>query len=334
MLALDRIGPEAKALAPILIEIFQATQDHSKAFKYGLVLPSTLLKVRQESISALGQVSTKGTQEHSPIFVQALQDKDAQVRKWGAWGLGRIRPESHEAIKMLLKNLDEPHQEAREKICWAIGHISPDAEGAVGLLFPHFTHKDKMVQETLFQVIKKIQTPDKLSALIRNLKNENVEMRRAATKLIGEMGKKGEKGAVELINAFQDSDSEVRQNAVWALGWIGANASLITPLLMEALEKEAWYVRACAAKSLGKLGPDAKEAVPALKNTLNDSDGNVQLETQQALLNIIGEIPSQETNASESSPFFKIILVLLLLLGGGFIFLIHYKNAQTQKEKH
>jgi HEAT repeat protein len=130
-----------------------------------------------------------------------------------------------------------------------------------------------------FSVEDWIKTTGELSTEILDkvLKGEDWHIRRAAAKVLGEMG---DATAIPLLSkALTDEDWHVRQAAAKALGEIG-NVTAI-PHLSKALMDEDWHVRRAAAQALGKIGDGT--AISLLSAALSDEDEDVREATAKAL---------------------------------------------------
>ena len=73
----------------------------------------------------------------------------------------------------------------------------------------------------------------------------------------------------KLIKQLRDQNEEVRWDAGYALGQIGKDA---VPALVQALQDENAKVRGSAAVALGEIGEGAVDAVSALIQALQDED--------------------------------------------------------------
>jgi len=155
-----------------------------------------------------------------------------------------------------------------------------------------------------------------LSVLISALQDEDDDVRRDATKALGEMGDSraveplivvlqededegvragaaealgvlGDIRAVEPLiqTLLEDGDRGVRESAAKALGLIGDNRA-VDPLIQVLLGDEEASVRAKAAEALGLIGDN--RAVEALTQALEDENSNVRYRAQKALDMILG----------------------------------------------
>jgi len=150
--------------------------------------------------------------------------------------------------------------------------------------------------------------PSAVPALIRALRDEDREVRLAATATLGRLGDlravdpligvlKDEDGAVRLtavlglrslqdprrveplITALKDDDSQVRSCAATVLGVLG-DPRAVDPLIA-ALRDEDRFVKRSAVWALGKLG-DAR-GVEALNELLDDEKADVRRAVKEAL---------------------------------------------------
>jgi HEAT repeat protein len=95
--------------------------------------------------------------------------------------------------------------------------------------------------------------------------------------------KLGTVGASALAKELRNEDAQVRQRAAIALAELGPKAKAAVPALISALRDPDPGVRRMAASALGEIGPDARRAVPALKNALKDENAQVEKDAAAAL---------------------------------------------------
>jgi HEAT repeat protein len=141
-----------------------------------------------------------------------------------------------------------------------------------------------------------------VSALVKQLKSDDPDLRRAAAKALAEAGADAKPAITALTEALKDKDLYVRRFAAQALGELGPDAASAVKPLTEALKDPKKEVAAAAATALGKIGAveplmtlagdtkkdaaarrkavealgmmkaDAKSAVPALMKALKDKE--------------------------------------------------------------
>jgi HEAT repeat protein len=125
--------------------------------------------------------------------------------------------------------------------------------------------------------------------LVKKLSSKDNEVRRAAAKELGELGKDAKPAVKPLIKALGDSDRFVRRFAAEALGSIGPDAKEAIPALSKLLNDSNQPVRQAAIKSIGKMG-DA--AIPALTKALSGTS-----DVQDIAITALGQLGSSAVEA-------------------------------------
>lgn len=112
-----------------------------------------------------------------------------------------------------------------------------------------------------------------VAGLIKNLRDKDPEVRRAAAKGLADAGAEAKPAVSALGDAVKkDKDMFVRRFAAQALGALGEDARDAIPALATALNDEKKEVAEASANALGKIGPSA---VPALMDVLKTGKGVV-----------------------------------------------------------
>jgi HEAT repeat protein len=91
-----------------------------------------------------------------------------------------------------------------------------------------------------------------------------------------------------LARQLKDGEVEDRRAAARALADLGAEAAPAVPALTTALKDRDLFVRRFSAQALGEIGPEARSALPALETALNDR----RKEVQEAAAFAIGKMGS------------------------------------------
>jgi len=150
--------------------------------------------------------------------VRSLEDPAPSVRIRAAAALREIGPPALPAAGRLgALALDDANQDARGATASALGRIDPDA--AAGLVAP----------------------------LLRGLAAGDVQGRRAAAVVLGNLGPVAKPAVPALVDALASDDALLRNRAVQALAAIGIPAASVVPALTRALDDPEFHVRHAAA---------------------------------------------------------------------------------------
>jgi HEAT repeat protein len=187
-------------------------------------------------------------------LIAVLKDSDSDVRKAGAWALGKIG--DARAAEPLIAALKDRNKDVRKAATKALGQIG-DARG-VEPLVAALKDTDLYVRYGAADALGQIGDARAVEPLIAALKDSDA--RWAVAEALGHIG---DARAIEpLIAALKNGSSSAGE----ALGRIG-DARAVAPLIA-ALKDGDWHVRGAAAEALGKIG-DAravKPLIPALKD--------------------------------------------------------------------
>ncbi len=112
--------------------------------------------------------------------------------------------------------------------------------------------------------------------LIKALKDENKEIRKAGINALGDI--KDNRAVEPLIEALKDENKDVRMFIPASLSAIGDNKA-VEPLI-EILKDKYWYVRINTARALGNLGDE--RAVQPLIEALKNENETVQVKSEDS----------------------------------------------------
>jgi len=193
--ALGAIGSEA---VPALIEALADEDEQVRRAAAGALrdmgpqagdaIPALIQTLRDKDVSmdaasALGEIGPQAI----PALVEAVDDRDAQVRRGAILALGFIGPEAKEAAPLIIQALEgDAEWLVRSGAANALGWIKPDASEAV-------------------------------PALVQALEDESEYVRSAAADALGEFGAQARDAIPALIEALGDEYSGLRSSAARAL---------------------------------------------------------------------------------------------------------------------
>ena len=132
--------------------------------------------------------------------------------------LASLGPASNAAVPFLVEQFHPTNREL-VSIGYALGAIGPLAGEAVPVLTNAFHSTNRIFRQTAARTLAKIAPdyPPLLPEMLMELKSEDVQRRRSACLVLGELGVSAKSGIAALRGATEDKDAEVRTNARWAL---------------------------------------------------------------------------------------------------------------------
>jgi len=202
--------------------------------------------------SALGTLGFE-SRDAIPALLQALEDKEAEIRAVVAEALGKIAVAEAQLSKRGLRT---------------------KAAYAALLFYSKVDHSDR-VQRAAAGALTKIgrlsaDDVDVLLAIVED-KNQPVPFRGAAAQVIGLLGPEAAKAASRLGRVVADREQgDARILAAYALGEIGADARTELGALVTALREGAPALQIAAAFALGEIGV-GRAAVPGLVEGLREA---------------------------------------------------------------
>jgi HEAT repeat protein len=228
-----------------------------------------------------------------PSLVEALKDKDPDVREAAAYAIGNIGPAAIGVVPSLIKALKDENPDVREAAIYALGGFGSAAASAIPALIKALKDKSWVVRVAAANTFEEMgpQAKAAVPALSKALKDKHPFVQEAAAISLGTMGPEAKAAVPALAKALEDEYSMVREAAARALGNIGPAAKGAVPALIKTLEEcECGYgVAVVVAKALGNIGPAAKAAVPALTEALNDEESDLRKAAAKAIEKIEGQ---------------------------------------------
>ncbi len=249
-------------------------------------------KVRDAIVFALGEIArsspeAKADRELEPIFVKALQDPDAHVRRSAAFAIGCIGSKAPATLTALDAVLGDSHAMVRQNAAYVLGQFGdlaiPSLKRALG-------DADSLVKRDAASSLMQIENADEVHKVVKDLYplcgDSNSEVRRAALNVLVRIVDHTDKDAIPSLQAvLTDRDLENRRNAAVALTNIGGPETLIAlPVLLEAAKDADVETRRQAVLGITNIGPTAAKAVPDLMRILvADRDAEVRRNAALAL---------------------------------------------------
>ena len=196
---------------PLRLDVLRALEEAGIVARLLRNAKSRLKWSRAHALRILGELKLP---QSIPTLLQALGDKDADVRNVAARSLGRMKLQAaEEALIALLGKHDQAVSARIAAICIEMG-------------------------------------PRTTPLLIKTLRDGIPKARFWAARILGEIA--DHRATRSLSEAVQDADADVRSAAVWAIGNIADSST--ASIVASHLSDPVWYVRAHAAEALGKIG--------------------------------------------------------------------------------
>jgi HEAT repeat protein len=251
-----------------------------------------------------------------PVHINALQDRDAAIRKKAATSLWLIGPEAIEATPALLVVLEDPDDGVRQAAARALGHCCPGTPAVIAGLVAVLKDKHAEVRAAAAGAFAEIWAAEKTSGdrtlvpklqfgnegsaeraagppdgtaeirgLTEVLNDPDPRVRREAARALTEAGPLAATAAERLAHlAGGDVDRDVRLQAVLALGNTGpAAAEVAVPALVGVLRNDSRDgIRGNAGWALGRIHAQAETVIPALveafiREEMNDTRGMIAM---------------------------------------------------------
>ena len=185
VLALGRIGPDAKAATAGLTELLKDND------------------VRWDACDVLRRIGPAAV----PALTTALKDQDENVRSAAAWALGLIGPEAKAAVPALAELIKDDNKDVRRNAFLALKRIGPATMQAfAGLL------NDNDFRRAAVSVLGQMGSAA-VPALTTAVANKDEEVRRTAAEALGLIGPEAKRAVPALAELLQDTDATVRKAA-------------------------------------------------------------------------------------------------------------------------
>ncbi len=300
--ALGKIGPNAKAAVPALLEgLYDEDKDpivgSCAAEALGKIGPHAVPAlvealnnehedVRSLAAKALGKIGpdAKAT---VPALLEALNDEDEDVRSLAAEALGKIGPD---AVPALVEALNNEHEDVRRHAARALGEIGPDAKAAVPVLLEVLNDEDEDVCECAAEALGKIG-PDAKAAvpILTEVLKRSSSVAIYAQYALAQITGTPQNYIAALVGLLQDRQyRKYDEDHDW---WYGSAVDIprllmeigkaAIPAVLEALQDEEPFVRRSAVRTLVEIAD--RTAIPALTKALKDRDEDVPTLAAEAL---------------------------------------------------
>jgi cyclophilin family peptidyl-prolyl cis-trans isomerase/HEAT repeat protein len=204
--------------------------------------------IRAEAVRAIGQLRAP---ESAELLLDLMSDPFPPVRAEALGALVRVDPER---FVVILSGLDaDKHWTVRAALATALAELP--VEVAAPVLEPLVRDADQRVLPAVLAALAKRKTPNAGAIALEFLKADDVVVRGAAARALGELKPEGAVDALKAAVRFAERDASytARAAALEALTAFGRSDS--EPALTAALGDKDWAVRLKAAELLRGLDP-------------------------------------------------------------------------------
>lgn len=195
-----------------------------------------------------------------PLLLDALLDKDPEVRWRAEFAIGRLGPR---AVPKLIEALASNRPSLRRTAAMMLGPIGPKARSAVPALLQAAKDEDRFIRVWSVKALGDIgfddsAAPQVLAQLAKTLRDPDLDVRRVSTVAAIGLGPRAKPLLPSLIEALRDRDAGIRWRTGIALRQMGSDAADAVPALVAALSDADADVRLRAAQALGRIGAPAE----------------------------------------------------------------------------
>jgi HEAT repeat protein len=324
ILAIGKIGPEAEAAVPLLVErlihfnepVRQAAEVSLKKIDPEWVTNQEVKKSVPQLIKKIGEAhpNVDGfieklvlriglTKEHVPLLTGLLKHRSPHVPYIAIKLLRPFGPDAEEAIPEMVRFLKDPVESNRIFTAETMAALNPDwmknpqTEAATQDLLQRLRSQVPHEKEAAALTIAYIGPPAKhiLPDMLRGLLDKNPKVREH---LLAGFKRMGPEAMPLLLQQLDEADPAMQPVIRKAVLAVGAIPKAVNAESIGVLSSKYAILREEAATSFGSLGPAAKDAIPALLRTLGDRDFRVR-EAARTALNAIDPNWSQHPGISQ-----------------------------------
>ena len=314
---LGRLGPDARAATPKLLEILRSESGNANAACEALaqigepreqIVPAFIAAlgakewvVKCSACEALTKLHTKAEVDEAAPVVAALRpllkDPEVAVRRHAANAFGEIGPAAKRAVPDLTLAAADPDEDTRTAVAESLGRIGyahPKVEAALLTLVAKDEDPAWFAAQSLLKLgISPSADP---APLLQALTHKEDLARRYAAELLEHLEPAEDKlpeVIAALVAAQNDTYSHVISNAHDALVAYAANSPRAAAEILKLLRAEDVAHRFAAAKVFAELGPEAKPYAEELKKLAAEEKEEEVKEALEAALAAASETKSE-----------------------------------------
>jgi HEAT repeat protein len=227
---------------------------------------------RALGVKILGSLRSLSKQS-APLLLEALKDKERQVRQLAAKSIELLGSESQPVLAALLAIVKDKKEDWRVRTAAlkALGTIGSKAAAGiqdfVTLLVTSKTYPERKAAGFAIGAMG-LKSKPFIKKITPLLSSKVALDRELAALTLKQLGPHGAQALSQLMNLFLDKESRVRVAAIAAVGAMAAKGAPATDTLTDLLSHKDWQVQESAARALGAIGKEARSVIPILENML------------------------------------------------------------------
>jgi HEAT repeat protein len=222
---------------------------------------------KKQAIRLLGRMGPRSLPAVRAL-IQALDDKDDDIKNCAADAISLIGPEAFPALNEALSNENE---NVRLGVLKALEGIRPWRKSTITHIEKTLTDRSENIRKAAIHALNSSRDERVIPMLIQSLKSEREHaLRESCAVGIGNFGEKAKDAAKPLFDAIRKDDGEACATYSWALAMLGEPG--IEYLVRILRDKDLSRLHSTVAYSIYRIGPDGASAVPALIETLDSRD--------------------------------------------------------------
>jgi HEAT repeat protein len=231
--------------------------------------------VRVKAAEALWKIDRIPAVTLLPVLLDALKDKDANVRAAAPPVIALFESKAASAIPALVEALKDKELDVKLSVVAALGELGPTAKGTAGNLLDLTKDKDFFLLEAFVGASLSNLGPGAIPALTKALASASYDQRRVAAYALGSMGPAAASATDALALAMKSDDLATSRQAVRALGRVGPAAKGSVPHMVNLLGHTDAGARIDAALAIWLITKDAKHTSVLVK-ALDDKNASVR----------------------------------------------------------
>jgi hypothetical protein len=226
----------------------------------------------------------EGLHSHSPVFVQALEDRQAAVRltarrAWEDLAAGRQQVQLQAASLHIQPAGGVSGTEGLGPLLAIEELLSDMLRQGVPAIASGISDPDPQARSRAIDVLETLgpAAQPALPVLIKALEDPDRFVRWSAARTIGRLAPaESSPAVVALAHCLADTDLDVQQAAARSLESYGPAAASAAPALARALDTHSTSLKLAILRSLKAIGPSASAVQQALRPLAHDPDEHVR----------------------------------------------------------